>query len=203
MTVQPQTLFDIAGVQARIHTLPGRPPFMTAPDLAGVYQTPSKRLVEVVKRNPRRFREKDCFRLTEAETAHLKSQSATSMMANRDFPMVFTHTGAYGLSFVLTSDVAIEMGHVLTDAFADQEARALAEMRRVFVKVQFEAGVRRIRFQVCQGMRAGMNFEGIRRLGNYSGPKVADALRDCLALGLIDRLPHGMPSEQLGLFTNA
>jgi len=50
MTAQPQTLFDIAGIQARIHTLPGRPPFMVAPDLAEVYQKRPKDVFEVVRR---------------------------------------------------------------------------------------------------------------------------------------------------------
>ena len=200
MTASPQTLFDIAGIQARIFTLPGRPPLMLAADLAEVYGVKVFVLNQAVKRNVSRFRDKDCFRLTEAETAQLKSQSVISMMANRDFPMAFTHTGAYGLSFVLTSGVAIEMGHALTDAFAATEAAAVVEMRRVFVKLQYEAGLRRIRFLVCSGARAGMTFEGIRRMGNYSGPKVAEAIHECLALGLIDRLPKGMPMMQGDLF---
>ena len=200
MTAQPQTLFDIAGIQARIFTLPGRPPFMTATDLAEVYQTEPFRLNRAVERNPKRFPERFCFRLTDAETGQLKSQNGISIMANRAFPLGFTHAGAYGLSFVLTSDVAIEMGHVLTDAFAAQEARALADAQAMLVKFQYEAAQRRIRMMAKDGARAGMTFEGIRRLGNYSGPKVADALRECLALGLIDHLPKGMPLVQGDLF---
>lgn len=109
-TASPQTLFDIAGIQARIFTLPGRPPFMTAGDLAEVYQTEAFRLNRAVDRNPKRFPEDFCFRLTEAETEHLKSQNGISTKANRAFPTAFTQAGAYALSGVLTSDVAIEVG---------------------------------------------------------------------------------------------
>jgi len=204
MTAQAQTLFDIAGIQARIHTLPGRPPFMVAPDLAEVYQTQPRRVGEAVTRNPKRFPEDFAFRLTEAELNALWSQSATtnpvSPMA-RSLPLAFTHAGAYALSGVLTSDVAIEVGIAIFRAFATLEASALAEAKFLLLKLRNEETARkRIRSQIVNGMAQGLTFEGIRRLGNYSGPVLAMAIRECLGMGLINALPKGMPMMQGNLF---
>jgi hypothetical protein len=47
-------------------------------DLAELYEVPTKRLNEAVKRNSQRFPEDFLFRLTSEEWAALKSQIATS-----------------------------------------------------------------------------------------------------------------------------
>ena len=207
MTVQPQTLFDLAGIQARIFTLPGRPAFMVAPDLAEVYQTTPRRVGEAVTRNQKRFPEDFAFRLTEAELSALWPQiaatNAVSPMA-RSLPLAFTHAGAYALSAVLTSDVAIEVGIALYRAFAAMEAAALSEAQYLLLKLVNEETTRkRIRVQIVNGMTQGLSFEGIRRLGNYTGPVLAMEVRLCFAMGLIDRLPKGMPMMQPDLFGEA
>jgi len=207
MTAQPQTLFDIAGIQARIHTLPGRPNFMFAPDLAEVYQKRPKDVSEAVRRNQKRFPEDFAFYLTEAELSALWPQiaatNAVSPMA-RSLPLAFTHAGAYALSAVLTSDVAIEVGIALYRAFAAMEAAALSEAQYLLLKLVNEETTRkRIRVQIVNGMTQGLSFEGIRRLGNYTGPVLAMEVRLCFAMGLIDRLPKGMPMMQPDLFGEA
>ena len=68
------TLFDVSGVRARIFTLPDRPPFMIAPDLAEVYGITTFALNQAVSRNPERFPEDFMFTFSEVETEHLKSQ---------------------------------------------------------------------------------------------------------------------------------
>jgi hypothetical protein len=65
-----------------------------------------------------------------------------------------------------------------------------------------EAMRKRIRVMCRDGVNAGLSFLSIWRLGNYSKPQVALALRECLALGLIDRLPAGMPPMQGDLFSH-
>lgn len=200
----PQTLFDIAGIQARIHTLPGRPAFMTAVDLAEVYGTKAFRVAEAVKRNQRRFPEDFAFRLTEAEaaTVRLSQIAITSPGTRTDIePLCFTHVGAYALSGVLTSDVAIEVGIAINRAFAEMEARTLAEAKYLLLRLRNEEMSRkRIRVQIVNGMAQSLTFEGIRRLGNYSGPALALAIRECHLLGLIERFPNGMPMMQPDLF---
>lgn len=199
------TLSDVSGIRARIFTLPHRPPFMIAADLAEVYGTETKRIGEQVKRNPERFPEDFCFYLTEAEEEQMWSHFATTSLKKRDDlrPLVFTHAGAYALSAVLKTPTAAQVSVIVHRAFAAMEKAALDEARFTLAKVQFEASQRRIRMQVWQGARAGLTFDGIRQLGNYSGPRLAQAARECLALGLIDRLPTGTPANQGDLFGNA
>jgi hypothetical protein len=203
----PQTLFDIAGIQARIHTLPGRPLFMLAADAAEVYQTKAFRVGEAVKRNPKRFPEDFAFYLTEAEAATLRlSQNAITSPGTRTdlLPLCFTHAGAYALSGVLTSDVAIEVGIAIYRAFAEIEARALADARFMLVKLRTEAmRGKSLRVQVIEGIRQGYSFEDLWQMGRASRPRLEQAIRECLALGLIDRLPTGMPMRQGDLFAEA
>lgn len=198
------TLFDVSGIQARIFTLPNRPPFLIAADLAEVYGTSAKRLGEAVSRNPERFPEDFMFTLTEAETEALRSQNATANTIStkvRYAPVVFTHAGALMLSAVLKTPVAAQVSVIVHRAFAAIEQATLSEVRYLLVKLRTEEITRkRVRMQVVAGMMAGHNFAAIKRMGNYSGPVLAIAARECLALGLIDRLPEGTPAMQADLF---
>lgn len=216
------TLFDVAGVQARIFTLPDRPAFMIAPDLAEVYGTSVKALNQAATRNPERFPEDFMFALSETETGALRSHSVTankvstvalrshSATANtisakvRYAPNVFTHAGALMLSAVLKTPTAAQVSVIVHRAFAAMEQAALEDARLMLTKLRTEEAKRRpIRIFAREGVLAGLSFEQIWRMGTYSRPRVADALRECLVLGLIDALPAGMPAEQLGLFSHA
>jgi hypothetical protein len=77
-------------------------------DLANLYQVPTKRLNEQVKRNPDRFPEDFMFQLTSQEWENLKSQNATSRWGGRrSLPYVFTEHGVLMLSSVLSSERAV------------------------------------------------------------------------------------------------
>lgn len=200
----PQTLFDIAGIQARIHTLPGRPAFLMQADAAEVYQTQPRRVGEAVARNPKRFPEDFAFRLTDAELGALWSQNATanpvSPMA-RSLPLAFSHAGAYALSGVLTSDVAIEVGIAIYRAFAAMEAAALDEARFMVHRLTTEQIMKApLRMRVRMGVEQRLTFDAICRQCSAPKWKVAEKARECLAMGLIDQLPEGMPVIQGDLF---
>lgn len=77
-------------------------------DLAALYQVPTKRLNEQVKRNMGRFPADFMFQLTEDEFENLRSQIATSSWGGRRIaPYVFTEHGVLMLSSVLNSERAI------------------------------------------------------------------------------------------------
>ncbi len=81
-------------------------------DLAQLYQVPTKRLNEQVKRNIKRFPLDFMFQMTQKEFNYWKSQFATSnfdKMGLRKRPFVFTQDGVAMLSSVLNSDRAIEV----------------------------------------------------------------------------------------------
>jgi hypothetical protein len=196
------TLISSTGLSARIHTLPGREPFMTATDLAEFYQTSPKRLAEQVKRNPDRFPEDFCFRLSEHETAMWSQNATTSQGERADLrPLVFTHAGALMLSAVLKTDIAARISVEIHRAFAAMEQAAFDQMNFTVSKLRSEAMRRSgLRTQVINGVRARYGFEAIWRMGAASRPRLSQAARECLALGLIEALPRGTPAIQADLF---
>jgi len=88
--------------------------------LAALYQVPTKRLNEAVKRNPARFPKDFMFRLKKKEVEGLRSQIATSngeRGGRRYLPYVFTEHGVAMLSAVLNSQRAIQMSLLIVRAF--------------------------------------------------------------------------------------
>jgi len=79
-------------------------------DLAELYEVPTKRLNEQVKRNIERFDEDFMFQITDAELDNLRSQNATANLNMiRTNPFVFTEQGVYMLATVLKSGVAVNI----------------------------------------------------------------------------------------------
>ena len=73
-----------------------------------LYQVPTGRLNEQVKRNLKRFPEDFMFQLTQSEFENLMSQFAISSWGGtRKLPLVFTEQGVAMLSGILNSDRAI------------------------------------------------------------------------------------------------
>ena len=76
--------------------------------LAELYQVPTGRLNEQVKRNIARFPADFMFQLTKEEFENLKSQNATSSWGGRrKLPFAFTEHGVLMLSSVLNSERAV------------------------------------------------------------------------------------------------
>ncbi len=79
-------------------------------DLAVLYQVPTKRLNEQVRRNPERFPADFMFQLTPQEIQNLRSQFATSSYGGRRYlPYAFTENGVAMLSSVLKSRTAVSV----------------------------------------------------------------------------------------------
>ena len=93
-------------------------------DLASLYGVSTKRLNEAVRRNTGRFPDDFMFRLSDEETAVLRSQFATSKTSGKDGrggvryrPFAFTEHGAIQAANVLNSTRAVEMGVHVVRAF--------------------------------------------------------------------------------------
>jgi hypothetical protein len=88
-------------IERKIYLIRGHKVMLDA-DLAELYQVPTKRLNEAVKRNLGRFPEDFMFRLTGPEAEGLnRSQIATGSQKHRDprlLPYVFTEHGVAMLS---------------------------------------------------------------------------------------------------------
>ena len=103
---------------------------MLASDVARLYNSETKIINQVVKRNINRFPENFCFQLTMNEYLILRSQFVTSSQndildnqnlyihgGNRYLPYVFTEHGIMMLSGLLRSDVAVKVNIQIIDAF--------------------------------------------------------------------------------------
>ena len=96
-------------VISKIYYIRGRK-VMLDHDLAELYDVPTKRLNEQVKRNIGRFPADFMFQLTEEEFENLRSQFATSSWGGRRVaPYAFTEHGVLMLSSVLNSEKAISV----------------------------------------------------------------------------------------------
>jgi ORF6N domain len=117
----PQLLAPEA-ITLRIATVRGQRVIVDA-DLAALYDVPTKRFNEAVKRNLAKFPADFMFTLTAEEFEALRSQFATSNEQNpgrggrRYAPRVFTEHGALMAATILNSPRAVEVSVYVVRAF--------------------------------------------------------------------------------------
>jgi hypothetical protein len=115
-------LLPLEAITLRILLLRGQRVIVDA-DLAALYDVPTKRFNEAVKRNLAKFPADFMFTLTDDEFAALRSQSATSNAGlggrggRRYAPRVFTEHGALMAATILSSPRAIEISVYVVRAF--------------------------------------------------------------------------------------
>jgi hypothetical protein len=114
-------------------------------DLADLYGVETKRLVQQVKRNLKRFPEDFMFQLTKSEGEALRSQFATSndgRGGRRYAPYVFTEQGVAMLSGVLRSDRAIAVNIEIMRVFVElrRVASSYAAIEKRLEEVERELG---------------------------------------------------------------
>ncbi|MBI4678962.1 MAG: ORF6N domain-containing protein [Elusimicrobia bacterium] len=106
-------------------------------DLARIYEIPTFRFNEAVKRNRERFPEDFMFRLTPRELAALTSQFAMSKKGRggrRTLPYAFTEHGAVMAANILNSPRAVQMSLFVVRAFVRMRA-SFADSRNLTRKL--------------------------------------------------------------------
>lgn len=107
-------------IERRIYLIRGME-VMIDSDLAALYEVPTFRLNEAVKRNGSRFPKDFMFQLTDSELEGLTSQFAMSKPGGRGgrrtLPYAFTEHGVAMLSSVLNSERAIQMNIAIIRTF--------------------------------------------------------------------------------------
>jgi hypothetical protein len=114
-----QNNIETPRIDSRIYIVRGETVMLDS-DLASLYQVPTKRLKEQVRRNINRFPSDFMFQLNEIEWDFLRSQIATSKSGrggNRILPVAFTEHGIAMLSSVLNSDRAVEVNIAIVRSF--------------------------------------------------------------------------------------
>lgn len=116
----PDTLAPLPRIEDRIRVIRGQKVMLDA-DLAELYDVPTKRLNEQVKRNLERFPGDFMFALTQEEWEALRSQIATLKTGRgqhrKYLPYVFTEHGAIMAATVLNSPRAVEVSIYVVRAF--------------------------------------------------------------------------------------
>jgi hypothetical protein len=126
-------------IQSRILVLRGVRALLDA-DLAAIYEVPTKRLIEQMKRNVAKFPEDFVFQLTreewsavlstrpvvvDQEDTNMWSQNATTSPQRRrlsNLPYAFTEHGALQVANVLSSPAAAQMSIAVIRAFVQLRA---------------------------------------------------------------------------------
>jgi hypothetical protein len=122
---EPLEMIASPAIEKRIFVIRERQ-VMLDEDLAELYGVETKRLIQQVKRNLKRFPEDFMFQLTKTEAKALRSQIATSndgRGGRRYAPYVFTEQGVAMLSGVLHSDRAIVVNIEIMRTYAVIEKR--------------------------------------------------------------------------------
>jgi hypothetical protein len=140
--VNPQTAAVATPVESLIRVIRGQKVLLDT-DLAALYEVPTFRLNEAVKRNRDRFPDDFMFQLTAEEVRVLTSHFAMSNNpkvgrgGRRTLPYAFTEHGVAMLSSVLNSERAIQMNIYVIRAFirirelANQNAELAARVERL------------------------------------------------------------------------
>ena len=122
-------------VESRIYFVRGNR-VMLDHDLAGLYEVPTKVLIQAVKRNLKRFPGDFMYYLTDKEVAILRSQIVTSSWGGRRYrPYAFTEQGVAMLSSVLNSGRAIHVNIQIMRTFVK-----IREMASTYKELQQKIG---------------------------------------------------------------
>lgn len=114
-------------------------------DLADLYGVETKRLIQQVQRNLKRFPQDFMFQLDKTETEALRSQIVTSKEGRggrRYAPYVFTEQGVAMLSGVLRSDRAIAVNIEIMRVFVElrRVASSYAAIEKRLEEIERELG---------------------------------------------------------------
>ena len=141
-------------------------------DLADLYEVPTFRLNEAVKRKIARFPSNFMFQLTKDEYEFLTSQFAISKSGRggrRTLPYVFTEQGVAMLSSVLNSERAIQINIQIMNTFVQMRqwavenkdlARRVSELENYFISLNVPDGCAARTVELLAGAGVKMTSAG-------------------------------------------
>lgn len=131
-----ELIIDTKIIENRIFTMRGFQ-VMLDRDLSELYQVPTKRLNEQVKRNIQRFPEQFRFQLTQGEKSELVANCDRfeNLKHSTVLPFVFTEQGLAMLSAVLRSETAIKVSIQIIQAFVDMR-KFIANNAAIFQRLE-------------------------------------------------------------------
>ena len=117
--------YEVEDIKKKIYTIRGKQVMLDS-EVAELYNSETRIINQVVKRNIKRFPERYCFRIIFEELQNLKSQFVISSFVKensyggrRKLPLVFTEQGIAMLSGLLKTEIAIQVSINIMDAFIE------------------------------------------------------------------------------------
>lgn len=103
-----------------VHVIRGQQVMLDS-DLAKLYGTEVKKLIQQVKRNIKKFPDDFMFQLQEKEKLNLWSQNVTANISamSRSNPYVFTEQGIYMVATILKNDIATQQSIYIMRSFRE------------------------------------------------------------------------------------
>lgn len=188
------SLPSVAGVQSRIHTLPGRPPFMTVYDLADFYQVTPHTIMKAVRRNMDRFPDGFIFDLTDEEVDDLVAQNGRPNKVNRGVLVGFTKKGSLQLSSVLTGPVADAVSVIIINAFDAMDTAQAVTLRRAAFKLESAyIGRSAMKMAIKRAAADGRSFDQLWGWHDWPKLKLAETIEEMRALGYIPQTALFVP----------
>ncbi len=180
------SLPTIAGVQSRILTLPGRPPFMTSHDMAAFYEHKPDHVVRQTRRNIGRFPEGYIFEPTKAELETLVSQFGGPNRVNRGTLLCYAKKGCLQLSSVLGGPNADRMAVLIIDTFEMIDSEQQATLRRAAFKLEAAyIGRSAMKQAIKQAAAQGIGFWELWGWHDWSAFKLGQTIEEMRAFGYI------------------
>lgn len=187
------SLPTIAGVQSRIHNLPGRPPFMMVYDLADFYEVTPHTIMKAVRRNLGRFPDGFIFDLTDEEVDDLVAQNGRPNKVNRGVLVGFTKKGALQLSSVLTGSVADAVSVIIINAFDLMDTAQAVTLRRAAFKLEAAYMGRSTMKAAIKQAADGLTFDQLWGWHDWPKLKLAETIEEMRALGYIPQTALFVP----------
>ena len=108
-------IFEVRGVQV-----------ILVSDVAKLYNSETKKINQVVKRNIKRFPEVFCFQITESELENIGLQKNEKYRNNRILPYVFTDKGIVMLTLLLKNKIPVQLSINILNTIVSAENFRLA-----------------------------------------------------------------------------
>lgn len=181
------TLPTIAGVQSRIHTLTGHPPFMLKDDLAEFYGTTASNLMRRVRENISLFTPDTMIELTPEEYVQSCRGSTTAERKRTDLAQFgFTELGALMVATVLRSDRAKQVMQVVIRAFITSREAKITALQSLALKDEAAyLGRSPMRAAIKLAAEKGWTFGQLWGAHDWSQPRLGRAVEEMRARGYI------------------
>lgn len=187
---------SLARAQSRIHSLPGRPPFMLSADLAEFYGTTPSNLMRRVRENEAIFNSDLMIELTPEEYLQSCRGGTTAERKRVDLAQFgFTELGALMIATILKSERSREVAQTVIRAFVTVRNEYADRLRTVALKLKTAyIGRSKMKLSILLAAQEGWSFGKLYGEHDWSEPLLGRTVEEMRTMGFIPQsalfVPH-------------